>query len=71
MAWKDRWAPKSDQQLKAHYQALTTYALANQLISDNYDITPSLATGFTNQALIDLQLTDYWPTLRGQVNSNQ
>ncbi len=69
VAWKDRWAPKSDQQLKAHYQALTAYALANHLIRDNYDITPSLATGFTNQALIDLKLTDYWPALRGQVST--
>ena len=70
VAWKERWAPKSDQQLKAHYQALTAYALANQLIRDNYDISSSLATGFTNQALIDLQLTDYWPALRGQVTRN-
>jgi sulfonate transport system substrate-binding protein len=70
VSWKERWAPKSDQQLKAHYQALTAYALANHLIRDNYDITPSLATGFTNQALIDLQLTDYWPALRGQVSNN-
>ena len=23
VAWKERWAPKNDQQLKAHYQALT------------------------------------------------
>jgi len=70
VAWKERWAPKSDQQLKAHYQALTAYALANHLIRDNYDITPSLATGFTNQALIDLKLTDYWPALRAQVSNN-
>lgn len=70
VAWKERWAPKSDQQLKAHYQALTAYALANHLIRDNYDINPSLATGFTNQALIDLKLTDYWPALRGQVSNN-
>jgi sulfonate transport system substrate-binding protein len=70
VAWKERWAPKSDLQLKAHYQALTEYALANHLIRDNYDITPSLATGFTRQALIDLKLTDYWPALRGQVSNN-
>lgn len=68
VAWKERWAPKTDAQLKAHYQALTAYALANQLIRDNYDISASLATGFTRQALIDLQLTDYWPALRGQVS---
>ncbi|MGH8409111.1 MAG: nitrate ABC transporter substrate-binding protein, partial [Pseudomonas sp.] len=47
-----------------------TYALANHLIRDTYDIGPSLATGFTNQALIDLKLTDYWPALRGQVSTN-
>ena len=70
MAWKERWAPKTDAQLKAHYQALTAYALANQLIRDPYDISTSLATGFTRQALIDLQLTDYWPALRGQVSSH-
>lgn len=70
VAWKDRWAPKSDAQLKAHYQALTTYALANRLISNTYDITPSLATGFTQQALIDLHLTDYWPALQGQLTHN-
>ena len=70
VAWKERWAPKSDAQLKAHYQALTAYALANHLIRDTYDIGPSLATGFTHQALIDLKLTDYWPALRGQVSTN-
>lgn len=69
VTWKERWAPKSDQQLKAHYQALSTYALDNQLIRTPYDITPALATGFTNQALIDLHLTDYWPALRGQVST--
>lgn len=70
VAWKERWAPKTDAQLKAHYQALTAYALANQLIRAPYDISTSLATGFTRQALIDLQLTDYWPALRGQVSSH-
>ncbi|WP_273820834.1 MULTISPECIES: ABC transporter substrate-binding protein [Pseudomonas] len=70
VSWKDRWGPKSDQQLKAHYQALSTYALANHLIRDNYDITPALATRYTNQALIDLNLTDYWPNLRGQITQH-
>ena len=60
----------TSQRLIGRDQALTAYALANQLIRDNYDISASLATGFTRQALIDLQLTDYWPALRGQVSSH-
>lgn len=70
VAWKERWAPKTDSQLKAHYQALSAYALTNHLIRSPYDITPALATDYTRQALIDLQLTDYWPGLRGQVTAN-
>lgn len=69
VAWKDRWAPKSDQQLKAHYQALTRYALDNRLIREDVDIGQSLATRFTNQALIDLHLEDYWPSLKGQISA--
>ncbi len=69
VAWKERWAPKNDQQLKAHYQALSAYALANRLIRAPYDISQALATGYTHQALIDLALTDYWPALRGQLTT--
>ena len=68
VAWKARWAPKSDAQLKAHYDALGQYALANRLIRTPYDITHDLATGFTRQALIDLQLTHYWPSLDAQIS---
>ncbi|MDF0732715.1 ABC transporter substrate-binding protein [Pseudomonas entomophila] len=70
VAWKARWAPKSDAQLRAHYQALAQYALDNRLIRAPYDIRQDLATQFTRQALQDLQLTGYWPTL-GQPLSQQ
>ncbi|UTL93711.1 ABC transporter substrate-binding protein [Pseudomonas fluorescens] len=68
VAWKTRWAPKSDEQLKAHYHALAQYALDNRLIRAPYDISQDLATGFTRQALIDLQLTHYWPSLDAQLS---
>ncbi|WAF88496.1 ABC transporter substrate-binding protein [Metapseudomonas otitidis] len=69
VGWKERWAPKSDQQLKAHYQALAHYALDSRLIRGEVDIAPSLATRFTNQAVIDLHLEDYWPSLKGQISA--
>ncbi|WP_460415814.1 ABC transporter substrate-binding protein [Pseudomonas sp. microsymbiont 2] len=70
VAWQARWAPKSDAQLKAHYQALARYALDNRLIRTPYDIGPDLATGFTRQALSDLQLTHYWPSLDAQLSQH-
>lgn len=69
VAWKDRWAPKSDAQLKSHYNALTRYALDNRLIREEFSIDKVLATRFTNQALIDLHLENYWPSLNSQVSS--
>ncbi|MDH4873432.1 PhnD/SsuA/transferrin family substrate-binding protein [Pseudomonas sp. BN515] len=70
VAWKDRWAPKSDEQLKAHYRALTQYALDNKLIRQDFDITQSFATRFTNQAILDLKLENYWPALSNQVTAS-
>lgn len=70
VSWKARWAPKSDAQLKAHYTALTRYALDNKLIRDDFDINQALATHFTRQALIDLKLQDYWPSLQPQLSRN-
>jgi sulfonate transport system substrate-binding protein len=70
VAWKDRWAPKSNAQLKAHYQALSHYAFENKLIRDEVDLSQSFDTRFTNQALINLHLEEYWPSLKGQVSSN-
>ncbi|MDF9619620.1 ABC transporter substrate-binding protein [Pseudomonas entomophila] len=70
VAWKERWAPKSDAQLKAHYQALARYALDNRLIRTPYAIDGDLATGFTRQALQDLQLTHYWPSLDAQLSQH-
>ncbi|MBI6899387.1 ABC transporter substrate-binding protein [Pseudomonas putida] len=70
VAWQARWAPKSDAQLKAHYQALARYALDNRLIRTPYDIGPDLATRFTRQALNDLQLTHYWPSLDAQLSQH-
>jgi sulfonate transport system substrate-binding protein len=34
------------------------------------DLSQSFDTRFTNQALINLHLEDYWPSLKGQVSSN-
>ncbi|MFV3314642.1 ABC transporter substrate-binding protein [Pseudomonas sp. NY15374] len=68
VAWKDRWAPKTDAQLEAHYQALARYALENRLIRTPYDIRHDLATHFTRQALQDLQLTGYWPAVATQLS---
>ncbi|MDT4860895.1 hypothetical protein FQZ97_954760 [compost metagenome] len=70
VSWKDRWAPKSDAQLDAHYRALTRYALDNKLIRKDFDITQDFATGFTNQAILDLKLESYWPSLSNQVTAS-
>ncbi|MGO4801633.1 PhnD/SsuA/transferrin family substrate-binding protein [Pseudomonas sp. W22_MBD1_FP4] len=67
--WAQRWAPKTDAQLLKHFAALSQYALNNQLISTQPDLSQSLATRFTNQAIRDLGLVDLWPNLKAQVES--
>jgi sulfonate transport system substrate-binding protein len=70
VTWKERWAPKSDAQLKAHYQALAHYAFENKLVREEVDLSKSFDTRFTNQAIINLHLENYWPTLKGQASAN-
>lgn len=67
--WQQRWAPKSDVQLLKHFTALAQYALDNQLISEKPDLSQSLDTRFTEQAIIDLGLQNFWPSLKAQLNS--
>lgn len=60
VTWKQRWAPKTDAQLLKHYNALSQYALDNRLIRTPVDFSKSLATRFTQQALVDLKLPSDW-----------
>lgn len=64
--WKTRWAPKNDGQLKAHYDALSSYAQDTRLIRTPFVIEKFLATTYTRQAVRDLQLESYWPGLTSQ-----
>ncbi|WP_422403322.1 PhnD/SsuA/transferrin family substrate-binding protein [Pseudomonas sp. GZD-209] len=61
--WAQRWAPKTDAQLLAHYNALSQYALDNKLVRAKVDIAPALATHFTRQALLEQNLQHTWPAL--------
>lgn len=60
VTWRQRWAPKTDAQLLKHYGALSQYALDNRLIRSPVDFSKSLATHFTQQALVDLKLPSDW-----------
>lgn len=70
VAWKERWAPKTDARLLSHFAALSQYALDNQLITRKPDLSRSLATRFTRQAVIDLGLQDFWPALNTAQNTS-
>ncbi len=69
--WVQRWAPSTDQRLLEHFEALSRYALDNQLISTRPDFSQALATRFTNQAIRDLGLVQLWPGLKDQVDSSR
>jgi sulfonate transport system substrate-binding protein len=60
VAWKDRWTPLYDQALVEHYRRASAYAKKSGLIRQEVDLNKLLNPKFTNQALKDLGLDNFW-----------
>ncbi len=60
VAWKDRWSPLYDQVLITHYRRAASYAKQSGLVRKEVDVNQLLNPKFTNHALKELKLEDYW-----------
>jgi sulfonate transport system substrate-binding protein len=60
LPWKERWSPLFTATQRAHYEHAVSYALEKKLIRRNVSVDNLIETRFTEQALRDLKLEDFW-----------
>jgi sulfonate transport system substrate-binding protein len=58
---KNHWVPLVDPFLREHYRYAVTYSLKTKLIRRELSVDDIIDSRFDQQALKDLQLTNYWP----------
>ncbi|HSB95957.1 MAG TPA: ABC transporter substrate-binding protein [Spongiibacteraceae bacterium] len=60
IAWKDRWSPLYDAYMVDHYREAIAFTRAQNLIRKDFPVEDLLDRRFLQEALRELQLTDYW-----------
>jgi len=60
LTWKQRWTPLFDDLVYTHYRHAVTFAVKNRLVRKQINADELLQPRFTEAALKQLQLQDYW-----------
>lgn len=60
VTWRDRFSPLFDDQMVRHYRSVSDYTFKQGLVRNKVDVDALLDRRFTEQALTNLGLRDYW-----------
>lgn len=60
VTWKNKWRPRSKDELISHYQGVEDYAVKARLIRSRPDVEHFIDLRFTEQALNNLGIQSYW-----------